>query len=407
MDLTRRGLLASAAALPLVGAAPPAVQPKRLVVVVLSGGWDSAYCLDPKPGVPGIDPPSLDSDPTDPTDIEQVETFSGIPVAFNDGRRPAVSQFFTQWASRCCVVNGVWMGGVSHMTNVRKLLSGTTVEGHSDIGTIASTELGADLPIGHVDLVGIALPGTLPSRLVRPGFTAQLRTLLGTDAAYEPTSFPLSDTQRDALTELRMARLERLRAVRGGAAPGDHTLDLIADATERRPGLEALAEPLDEAYASGGPRTYTYQLALTTELFRRDLCRVVTVSTGASWDTHSENTKQSDNLQQLFAGLNDLLANLQADGMVDTTTIAVVSEMTRSPLMNADNGKDHWPTATALLVGGDVAGGTLVGGTDDNVEPIEVDGAVPEYSNLAAGILQVLGVDSEPWLPGVAPLELG
>src|SRR5688572_20759843 len=90
MSISRRELLASAAAIPLVGLAPvrvgaaPTPQPRRLVLVVLSGGWDSAYCLDPKLNVPGFDPPSLDSDPNDPTDVEQVESFSGLPIAINE-----------------------------------------------------------------------------------------------------------------------------------------------------------------------------------------------------------------------------------------------------------------------------------------------------------------------------------
>ena len=52
MDISRRGLLASATALPLVGLGAPSPQPRRLVMVVLSGGWDAAYCVDPKENVP-------------------------------------------------------------------------------------------------------------------------------------------------------------------------------------------------------------------------------------------------------------------------------------------------------------------------------------------------------------------
>jgi len=32
---------------------------------------------------------------------------------------------------------------------------------------------------------------------------------------------------------------------------------------------------------------------------------------------------------------------------------------------------------------------------------------IQEYSNLVAGILEITGVDPEPWLPGIVPLSLG
>ncbi|MBA2320498.1 MAG: DUF1501 domain-containing protein [Deltaproteobacteria bacterium] len=406
--IRRRDLFAAASALPLLASAAPPVQPRRLVVVVCSGGWDTAYSIDPKLGQVGFDTPTrVNQD--DPLDVEQVETFSGIPVAFNVGRRPSVSGFFERWGSRTCVANGVWVGGVSHMTNIRKILTGTTVEGRPDFGTIASSVIAPDHAIGHVDLVGISLPGELPSRLVRVGHNGQLRTLLGNDLAFAPPGFRPDDVQSLAVSDFRSSRLERLRALRGGSEAADATLDTLADAAMRRPGLEAMAESLDYALAFGaGPESFDFQLELVADLFRRDLCRVVTMASTVSWDSHvGNNAAQSDNLEELFDGLTRLCTDFEEAGILETTTIAVVSEMTRTPLLNATSGKDHWPGASAILVGCGVGGGRVVGSTNGAAEPEPLDGAIQEYSNLVAGILSVMGVDSESWLPGIAPMELG
>ncbi len=403
--IRRRDLLAAAAALPL-GASAAAPASRRLVVVVCSGGWDATYCVDPKPGIEGIDDPSIDSDPADPLDIEEVESFSGIPIAFNNGRRPSVSAFFERWAARTTVVNGVWMGAVSHVANMRRVLTGTALEGQPDFATIASTVLAPELAIGNLDLVGMSLPGPFSSRLVRIGANGQLRTVLGTDAAYGPLAFAPDPAQSAAVSDYRTARLDRLRSARGGTLSAAK-LDSLADAMARRPGLDAMATSLDLAALAGPSDGFDFQVALTTDLFRRDLCRVVTLASPEGWDTHTNNTVQSDNLEVLFAGLLAFTDTLESEGMLDSTTIAVVSEMTRSPRQNAEGGKDHWPVASALLCGGGVAGGRVVGATDNGMEPKAVNGAVPDYGNMMAGFLELVGIDSEPWLPGVAPLEFG
>jgi hypothetical protein len=405
LDLRRRDLLTAAAALPLLGSAAPTA--RRFVVVVCSGGWDPIYSIDPKPGVEGYTRPSpVDRD--NPDDVESVETINGIQVSINNGRRPAVAEFFERYGARTCGVNGIWVGGVSHMTNIRKMLTGTRLEGHSDLATIASTVLAPSHPVGHADLIGIAPAGPLSSRLVRIGMNGQLRSLIADGPPFLVPGFTPDAAQTSAIAEFRASRIERLRALRGGTAPADLTLDTVLEASEARPGLDALAPSLDVALRSGTPETFAFPLALTAELFRTDLCRVVTLASPVSWDSHvGNNAVQSDNLQELFGGLLGLMDELALDGLLDTTTIAIISEMNRTPLLNATNGKDHWPGVSTMLIGGDVRGGRVIGATTDSAEPVEYQGAIQDYSNLGAGILQILGVDPEAWLPGVVPLELG
>jgi uncharacterized protein (DUF1501 family) len=88
--------------------------------------------------------------------------------------------------------------------------------------------------------------------------------------------------------------------------------------------------------------------------------------------------------------------------------------MGRAPLGNADSGKDHWPVTSALVLGGGVAGGRAYGGTDDQCidQPVDlatgrVDPAgVRLYTaNVLAGVLELVGVDSSQYLPGVEPLR--
>jgi hypothetical protein len=61
-----------------------------------------------------------------------------------------------------------------------------------------------------------------------------------------------------------------------------------------------------------------------------------------------------------------------------------------------------------------VRGGVVSGGTDHYLEsrPIDLDtgalddaGSLNKYDNLCAGVLEMLGVDPEEWLPGVMPFR--
>ena len=63
-------------------------------------------------------------------------------------------------------------------------------------------------------------------------------------------------------------------------------------------------------------------------------------------------------------------------------------------------------------LGGGVVGGRVRGGTDGLLASRPVDlatgelsgaGSIIKYDNLAAGVLQMIGVDSEEWLPGIPP----
>ena len=48
--------------------------------------------------------------------------------------------------------------------------------------------------------------------------------------------------------------------------------------------------------------------------------------------------------------------------------------------MNSRNGRDHWPFGGALMLGGGIAGGRVVGATDDDLRGLNINantGIVP------------------------------
>ncbi len=113
-----------------------------------------------------------------------------------------------------------------------------------------------------------------------------------------------------------------------------------------------------------------------------------------SWDTHSLNDKgHKERLcPPLDRTLSALLDDLSDRGLLDSTVVLAMGEFGRTPFVNPDLGRDHWPTCWSLLVGGGgIQGGRVVGASDrDGGQPID---RVVSMGDLFATIYKVLGID--------------
>ena len=411
----RRDLMRGAVALGALGpfgAAGGTPSGHHLIVVFAYGGWDTTFVLDPKLAVAGIDGPEVDEVPSDPDDRESIETFSGIPVGINDRKRPAVTRFFSAWADRAAVVNGISVGSVAHAAAAIRMLTGTRAETSPDLGTIAGYALGADRPIPHINLGASGFTGELAAYTGRTGKSSQLKALidrstpLGDSPTFQPDA--AGSDAVDAFLDARAARRPSGPSLRGQQLAAGY-----AEATARARIL-ASSDEFADSLSLGRPPTLAYSARLPVDLITGGLAQSLAIDSGSSWDTHLKNSDQHAMYDQLFAGLDNLMAELDAAGLAEQTTIAVLSEMGRMPVLNASGGKDHWPTTSALLIGAGVAGGQAFAGTDDLLDPIAADfetgapdphGQVVGYDHLAAGILECVGADPGEWLPGIAPFR--
>jgi hypothetical protein len=84
------------------------------------------------------------------------------------------------------------------------------------------------------------------------------------------------------------------------------------------------------------------------------------------WDTHADNfDRLGDLTPAIDQGLAALLADLDGRGLLHKTMVVLVSEFGRTPDIDQDQGRNHYPQAfTALLAGGGVRGGWRYGATD-------------------------------------------
>ena len=125
--------------------------------------------------------------------------------------------------------------------------------------------------------------------------------------------------------------------------------------------------PKNAGYGDAGPLLNDYFLA-ARRLVEAGV-RVVTLAYGR-WDWHGkphgtnfENARE--HLPMLDIGLTALVEDLRQRGLSDDVSVVVWGEFGRTPKINKEGGRDHWPqVGCAMLAGGGMKTGQVIGSTD-------------------------------------------
>ncbi len=110
------------------------------------------------------------------------------------------------------------------------------------------------------------------------------------------------------------------------------------------------------------------------------------------WDTHQNNFATVKQLsEQLDIGWSALMRELDERGLLETTTILWMGEFGRTPGINKDTGRDHFPSAwTCVFAGGGIQGGAVYGKTSADGTTVEEGKA--EAGDVPATLCAALGV---------------
>lgn len=135
--------------------------------------------------------------------------------------------------------------------------------------------------------------------------------------------------------------------------------------------------------------------------------RLVTLTYGG-WDMHQNITSSFNNtMPPLDVALATLLDDLSDRGLLDETLVMLSSEFGRTPKINSDAGRDHWPKVfSVMLAGGGIRGGMIYGASDSTASEPEDKPVSP--ADLATTMYHLLGIvaDKELMAPGDRPVEI-
>ncbi|MFP6574448.1 MAG: DUF1501 domain-containing protein [Pirellulaceae bacterium] len=169
-------------------------------------------------------------------------------------------------------------------------------------------------------------------------------------------------------------------------------LDSEPPAIRNRYGFVDKYDPMDPRRCSAS--AFNQRLLLARRLVEANV-RLVTVDC-RWWDTHVEGMDSMKNgfLPRWDQSYSALIEDLDQRGLLETTLVVAWGEFGRTPKVNKDNGRDHYPHVfSAALAGGPVQGGRVVGASD-------AKGAFPRSNpktpqDVLATIYAHLGVDTE------------
>jgi hypothetical protein len=275
--------------------------------------------------------------------------------------------------------------------------------GIPSLGSAVGYSLGARANV----LPYVALPYTLYNVVQLPGQTPGL--LGGAHDRFQVEADPSAPDFRIAALNGNdvggradlLHRLDRV-ALPGDAARADayrdRALRLVASAEVRRM-FDLSKEPprLRERY---GRHRLGQSLLLARRLVEGGVNFVAAFDgqrngQEANWDSHEKLfARHRQLIPTADEAFSALIEDLESRGLLETTLVVAMGEFGRTPKINGNGGRDHWPDCyTAVLAGGGLRGGTVYGASDRVGAYPARDPVTP--GDLAATIFWRFGIDPD------------
>lgn len=229
-----------------------------------------------------------------------------------------------------------------------------------------------------------AAPGQMPQE----GFAE-----LGVD---DLTNSAITAEQQTARLELWQTLQDGFLASHGSSAPTAHKT--VYESAVRMMQSEAakafdLSDETDQVRERYGRGQFGQGCLMARRLIERGV-PFIEVELGG-WDTHADNFEAIKNLSsQLDAGWSSLMSELKERGLLEQTTILWMGEFGRTPRINAQTGRDHFPNAwSCVFAGGGISGGQAYGSSGPDGMEV-VDGKI-DVPDVLSTLCTALGVDPD------------
>ena len=318
---------------------------KFLVVVQAEGGWDPTSFCDPKVNQKGEAPINHWADSDEPG---QAGNITYAPFANN-------KPFFDDHHDKMLVINGVDAQTNSHTTGVIHNWSGRISEGYPTMSALLAGHYGADLTVPYLNFGGFSATSGI-ARFTRLDNAEALRVIVHSGDIY------LRESDWADLVKYRGETIARLTAT-PNLLPTDernrsHYLSALE--SEQLKEFVSVIPPEDELEKSERVLVEETGHAYHSDLRRQVQLTVLAFKTGAAvsadlrlggFDTHTAH--DGDHgwlLGNLTDGVNYLWEYAEEHGVADRMVVVMGSDFARTNHYNSDNGKDHWPFGSFIVM---------------------------------------------------------
>jgi hypothetical protein len=310
----------------------------------------------------------------------------------------------SQWTNRLALIRSMSTREGDHGRARQNLRTGYMPQGSIQFpvfGSVVSHEYAgrdADLP-NYVSILpgGLFNPGVPAAGFLGPQHAPLLVDADGNaDLAVQDLERPrgVSAAQMSQRMRLLNSVEQNFLAQRPGAAVDGHRSAYERAARMMNPSAGSALQ-LDEEPESVRERYGRSRFGRGCLLARRLVERgvpFVEVALGG-WDTHDNNF---ESVRGLCAPLDQtwsaLMQDLDQSGLLESTLIVWMGEFGRTPVINPRQGRDHYPRAwTVVLGGGGIQGGAIIGKTSG--DGLSVEDRPVSTPDLLATICLALGLD--------------
>ena len=381
--------------------APIAAKADSVIHIYLPGGMAHQESFDPKPLAP----------------IEYRGELKPIPTKIDGEPFCETLPNIAQIADKITVIRSMTHGEAAHERGTHNMFTGyrpSPALKYPSMGSVVSHEYGPrnNLPpyvcipsqpneyAGTGYLSSSFSPFSLGADPATQGFRVQdLNLPNGIDDSRFATRKSILESVND-----HFARKEKGDGLAAMDTFYDRAYSLISSQKAREAfNIDAEPGPLRDEY---GRNSAGQRMLMARRLVDAGV-RFVSLTYGG-WDMHAGIVKamqtQMPAFDQAFAAL---IRDLDRTGRLERTLVMVSSEFGRTPKINKDGGRDHWPKVfSVVLAGGGIKKGYIHGASNATASEPERDGIGPE--DLATTVYHQLGIvaDKELMAPGNRPIEI-
>lgn len=375
---------------------------KSVIYIYLPGGFAAQETFDPKPLAPVEYRGPMGSIKT-----------KIIGVNFNEHFKQTANI-----ADKITVIRSMTHGETAHERGEHDMLTGwrpSSALVYPSIGSVVSHELGTrnDIP------PYIAIP-KIPNEWADAGYLSQAYNPFSIGSSPENKDFKVRDlTLPNGIDRQRFEeRKQLLNIVNKNFIRSNQNSDNLKamnsfyensfSMLDNKSSTEAfdLNKENEKTKEKYGKNAAGMRMLLARRLVEAG-SRFVTLSYGG-WDMHQNIANGIANnvpaLDQAFAAL---ISDLDDRGMLDSTLVMIGTEFGRTPKINPDAGRDHWPKAFSIVMaGGGVKRGMVYGETSAIADDIFDSPVKPE--DWASTVFNLVGIDYENVLyaPGDRPVKI-
>src|SRR3954451_11556316 len=360
---------------------------KSIIHIFLPGGMAHQESFDPKPFAP----------------LEYRGPFGTTPTALTGEVFSENVPEIARIADKITVVRSMTHGEAAHERGTHNMFTGyrpSPALQYPSMGSVVSHEFG---PRNNLPPY-VCIPN-LPNIYAGSGYLSTAYGPFSLGAAPASQNFQVRDlnlakgiddarfTKRRSMlatVDDHFRKLEKSDALDAMDSFYQRAYGLISS-KEAREAFNIAAEP-EAIKAEYGKNEAGMRMLMSRRLVEAGV-RFVSMTYGA-WDHHANLVATfKQQIPAFDKALATLIIDLERRGLLDTTLVMVTTEFGRSPKVNKDGGRDHWPRVFSIVLAGgaikkgQISGSSAAAASEPNKDPLTVE-------DMATTIYNQLGINA-------------